>query len=194
MGPQLPSPNKGADPQFSAHFYCRQTAGCIKMPLGMEVGLSPGDFALDGDPASLPLKGHSSPIFVRCSLWPNDWMDEDITWYGNRPRPRPHCIRRGPSSARKGHSSPHLFGPCLLWPRSPISATAELLSHFNRSRFVCSHNVLKMNAEKTDTISWPVDQSIKQTWTTPAIVGRIWVADAMRLVVIVLQGSYGNGN
>jgi len=29
------------------------------MPLGMEVGLSPGDFVLDGDPASPHLKGHS---------------------------------------------------------------------------------------------------------------------------------------
>jgi len=28
---------------------------------------------------------------------------------------------------RKGHSSPPLFGPCLLWPRSPVSATVELL-------------------------------------------------------------------
>ena len=28
---------------------------------------------------------------------------------------------------RKGHSSPPLFGPCLLWPRSLISATDELL-------------------------------------------------------------------
>jgi len=29
---------------------------------------------------------------------------------------------------RKGHSSPPpLYGPCVLWPRSPISATAELL-------------------------------------------------------------------
>jgi len=28
-------------PQFSAHFY-GQTAGCIKTPLGTEVGLSPG--------------------------------------------------------------------------------------------------------------------------------------------------------
>jgi len=27
------------------------------MPLGMEVGLSPGDFVLDGDPDSPPLKG-----------------------------------------------------------------------------------------------------------------------------------------
>jgi len=26
----------------------------IKMPLGIEVGLGPGDFMLDGDPAPLP--------------------------------------------------------------------------------------------------------------------------------------------
>ena len=39
----------GSPPQFSAHFCCAQTAGCIKMPLGLEVGLSPGQFVLDGD-------------------------------------------------------------------------------------------------------------------------------------------------
>jgi len=27
----------------------------------------------------------------------------------------------------KGAQQPPVFGPCLLWPRSPISATAELL-------------------------------------------------------------------
>jgi len=37
--------------RFSAHFCCGQTAGCIKMPLDMVVGLSPEDFVLDGDPA-----------------------------------------------------------------------------------------------------------------------------------------------
>jgi len=32
-------------------------------------------------------------------------MDEDATWYGRRPQPRPQCVRRGPSSSlRKGHS------------------------------------------------------------------------------------------
>jgi len=31
--------------------YCGETAACIKMPLGMELGLGPGDFVLDGDPA-----------------------------------------------------------------------------------------------------------------------------------------------
>ena len=35
---------KGGNPQFSAHFYCGKTAGFMKMPLGTEVGLSPGDF------------------------------------------------------------------------------------------------------------------------------------------------------
>ena len=62
MGTQLPSPKMGqSPPPYSAHFYCRQTAGCIKMPLGMEVRFSTGDFVLDGDPASSPLKGHSPP-------------------------------------------------------------------------------------------------------------------------------------
>jgi len=52
-GDPAPLPKKGAEPppQFSAHFYCGQTARCINMPLGMEVGFSPVDFVLDGDPA-----------------------------------------------------------------------------------------------------------------------------------------------
>jgi len=33
------------------------------MPLGMEVGLGPGDFVLDGDPAPLPKKGAETPNF-----------------------------------------------------------------------------------------------------------------------------------
>jgi len=32
----------------------------------------------------------------------------------------------------RGTAAPPLFGPCLLWPRSPISATAELLLHSSR--------------------------------------------------------------
>ena len=34
------------------------TAGWIKMPLDMEVGLGPGNFVLDADPAA-PKRGHS---------------------------------------------------------------------------------------------------------------------------------------
>jgi len=75
----------------------------------------------------LPLKGAQPPVFSSCLLWPNAWMDEDTTWNGSRPRPRPHCVRRGPSCPRKGHNTPPLFGPCLLWPKTSTSATAELL-------------------------------------------------------------------
>jgi len=32
--------------------YCGQTVGCINMPLGVAVGLSPGDIVLNRDPAS----------------------------------------------------------------------------------------------------------------------------------------------
>jgi len=82
---------------------------------------------------------HHHPVFGLYLLWPNGWMDEDATWYGSRPRPRPHCIRRGPSSVRKGHSRPlHLLGSCLLWPRSPISATVEHLLYFFFGRCLLS--------------------------------------------------------
>jgi len=67
-GDSAPFPQKGHSPQLSAHFYCGQTAVCIRMPLGTEVGLSLGDIVLDGDPTPPPLKGHS-PQFsanVRC--------------------------------------------------------------------------------------------------------------------------------
>ena len=56
MGTQLRPPQKGAQPlpQFSAHVYCGQTAGWIKMALGMEVGLGPGHIVLDGGTAPVP--------------------------------------------------------------------------------------------------------------------------------------------
>ena len=38
--------------------YCGQTVGWIKMKLGMMVGLGPAHIVLDGDPATLPQKGH----------------------------------------------------------------------------------------------------------------------------------------
>ena len=68
MGTQ-PSPQKGgrAPPPKKKirHVYCGQTAGWIKMALGMEVGLSPVDFVLDGDTAPSPKGGRaSSPQFL----------------------------------------------------------------------------------------------------------------------------------
>ena len=58
-GPSSPSPKRGQSPQFLAHIYCGQTAGWMKLVglLGMVVGLGPGDFVLDGDPAPFLQKG-----------------------------------------------------------------------------------------------------------------------------------------
>jgi len=71
-GDPAPPPQKGrrAPPPKktkSAHIYCGQTAGYIKMPLGMEVGLSSGDFVLDGDPHR-PQKRAEPPIFRPMSI------------------------------------------------------------------------------------------------------------------------------
>ena len=57
-----PPPQKGRShpPQFLANFHCGQTAGCIKVQLGMEFGFSPDDFVLDreSDPSQ---KGGGAP-------------------------------------------------------------------------------------------------------------------------------------
>ena len=85
------------------------------MPLGMNVGLSQGDFVLDGDPAPTPEGAEPNPIFGLCLLWPNGCMDQDATWYGGKPRPRRRCVKWGRSSSLKG-AHPPVFVSCLLWP------------------------------------------------------------------------------
>jgi len=44
------------------------------MPLGMKVGLGPGDFALDGDPTPSPKKGAEPPNF-RPMVIVAKWLD-----------------------------------------------------------------------------------------------------------------------
>ena len=108
-GPSSP-PLKRHSPNFRPMSVVCQTAGWTKMSLGMELGLGllPRRLFVRWGPSSPRKKGTvPHPIFGPCLLWPNGWMDEDATWYGSRPKPRPrsHCIRRGPS----WHSSRPLF-------------------------------------------------------------------------------------
>jgi len=54
--------------------YCDQTAGWIKIKLGMELGPAPA-ILLHGDPTSPPPKKRGTqPIFGPCPLWLNGWM------------------------------------------------------------------------------------------------------------------------
>ena len=71
----------------------------------------------------------SYPVCNVGVLWPNGWMDQDATWYGDRPRPRSHYVIWGPSyPPPKGAQPPPNFRPMsFVAKRSPISATAEHL-------------------------------------------------------------------
>jgi len=60
-------PKRGQSPQFSAHFHCGQTAGCMKTPLGKEVDLGLGHIVLDGVPA-ICARGTAAPSFRSMSI------------------------------------------------------------------------------------------------------------------------------
>jgi len=124
MGTRFPSP-KGAHPQFSANVRCGQTAGWTKMPLGTEVGLVPGDFVFDGDPASPRKKARPHPIFGPCLLWSNGWMVQDATWYGGKPRPRGLCVRYGHKYSPQ--FSVHVYcGQTTGWMKTPLGTEVDL--------------------------------------------------------------------
>ena len=100
-GDPAPSPQKGAGaPIFSPRLLWPN--GCMDQDAtGYEVGLSPGDCDRWG--LRYPRKkAHPPPS----NFLPMAIVDEDATSYRSRPRPRPHCIRQGPSSPRKGTAAP----------------------------------------------------------------------------------------
>ena len=113
--------------------FCVKTAGWIKMVIGVEVGLSPEDFVFDVDPVPLPKKGRNPQFLahVYCGQtagWIKTPLGTEIDLGPG------HFVLDGfPAIGEiqiqfKVVQQPPLFGPCLLWPRSPISATAEHLS------------------------------------------------------------------
>jgi len=128
MGTQLPLPKMAAEPpsQFSAHVYCGQTAGWIKMALGMEVG----HIVLDEDELPSPKNRTESPIFGPFLLWPNGWMHQDATWCGGRPQPRRLCVG-DPAPLRKRNGarqfSAHVYcGQTAAWIKMPLGMEVGL--------------------------------------------------------------------
>ena len=89
--------------------------GWIKMPLGMEVGLGPGDFVLDGDPAPLPKNGVEPPpqfsAHVYCGQTAG-WIKIPLgmeVGFG----PGDFVLDGVPALPPR---EPPIFGPRLLWP------------------------------------------------------------------------------
>jgi len=128
---------RGTAPPIFGPCLLYQTARWIKISLGSEVHLSSDDLLLYRDPArQLPPKEHCHPNFWHL-LWTNGWKDQDATWYGGRPRPRPRSVRWGPSSPPERDTAPPSFRRMpIVAKRSPISATAEHLLHNSRQSVV----------------------------------------------------------
>ena len=79
-------------------------------------------------------------------LWPNDWMDRDVTRYGARPRPRRHYVRWGPSSAHgnRGTAAP------------PLSARVYCGQTVARLSNCWALVAVILKVSRTTKASWPV--------------------------------------
>jgi len=94
------------------------------MPVGMEVGVSSGDFVLDGVPAPCPKRGQSPPKFsvhVYCGQtagWIKMALGMEV---GFGPG---HIVLDGdpahPPQKKGAEPPPHFSGPFLLWPNGWI--------------------------------------------------------------------------
>jgi len=80
--------------------YCGQTVECIKMKLGMLLGLGPGHVVLDGDPAPPPQNGGSETRAG--NFWPISvvakWLDGSrchLVW--REASAQQCCVRWGPT-------------------------------------------------------------------------------------------------
>jgi len=83
------------------------------MPFGRVIGHGPGNIVLGGDPA--PKGAQPSPIFDQCLLFPNGWMDQgELALYGGRLRPRPRCVRWGPSPPKRRSAAPPNIRPMSI--------------------------------------------------------------------------------
>jgi len=106
------SPGHIGDPQRALPPKCRPIYVVAKWLDGLRchlVGLGPGDFVLDGDPAEsspAPKKERSRAILGPCLLWPNGWMDQDGTWHGGDACSWPYCLHGDPAPLPKRRQSP----------------------------------------------------------------------------------------
>jgi len=145
--------------------YCGQTVGWIKMPLGTEVGLSPGHIVLDRNPAFPPppqkKEGTAAPQFsshvycgqtawwIRMPLGKEVGLNPDhilSDWYPVLLPPKghssPHFLTQLPHGKRHS-SSPHFRPMSIVAKRSNISTTFELLFIVVHTReFFCGQGVV----------------------------------------------------
>jgi len=121
--PDIP---QGAQPPISTHICCRQMAAWIKMSLGMELGLGPGDFVLDGaqpphQKGAEPPPQYSAHFYcgqtAGCIKMPLS-MDVGLS-------PGDFVLDGDPASpSQKETEPPPIFGLYLLWPNGWMDQAA----------------------------------------------------------------------
>jgi len=109
------------------------------MPLGMEVGLSPGDFVLDGDPDRRLAKNGAEPQFsahvycgrtaarIKMPLATKVCLSPDDIVLDREPAPLPE----------KGAEPLLNFGPCLFWPNGWMDQDATWYGGRPQPRRLC---------------------------------------------------------
>jgi len=143
----------------------------------------------------LPKKEPKPPIFGPCLLWPNGWINHDATWYGSRPQPRPHCVRREPTRQTIEYGT-HIGHMVFTW------RTWAAISHIGRMwdldgvllpiweqygsgmggstwQRSCGTQMGPMWAEKFDTF-------VKRPYT-----GLIWALGGQRYVTMPMWDTHG---
>ena len=99
--------------------YCGQTAAWIKMKLGTEVGLGPGDIVSDGVPAPPTQTGTAPPNFRSMPIVAK-WLDGSrchLIWRSASAQAT-LCYMGTQLTPHKKGVQPPIFGPCLLWQNS----------------------------------------------------------------------------
>jgi len=129
-----------------------QTVGQIKTKLGMQVGLGPGHIVLDGDPAPPPPKGHSPQFSAHiCCGQMAAWIkNQDVTWYGARPRPRRLCVRLGPRSTSPKGGKASKFSAHVYW----YSYAASGILHYCGQMAVWMKTPLGMEVQTYAQTTW----------------------------------------
>ena len=155
MTTQLPQKKGTAPTQFLPHVYCGQTAEWIKMPVGTEVNLSPGDVVLDGV-AAPPVRGAQPhpqfSVHVYCGQTAG-WMKTPLCTEVDL-GPGHIVLDKDPVPPRKGHNSPlfsaHVYcghgrpsqillSCCLRYSRRNVFGLGYVLvtSSSHRATLVC---------------------------------------------------------
>jgi len=106
----------------------------------MEVGLSPGDFVLDGDPAHYPKRGEAPPNFRYTSVVAkrlHGWIKMPLGTQIDLGL-RNIVFDVDPATPRKrAHPPPPNFGPRLLWPSGWMDEDAAWYGSRPRPRPYC---------------------------------------------------------